>query len=210
MTPFLQFTCWREPAVFMLLTGLAPPHHANAVANGSVHRQKRDAPIRVTWLGHAGFEIVSAGGTRLLIDPWLEGNSAAPVAYRDSTRYSAPSTRPAAILVTHAHGDHDADAARLSRLSGAKVVATGDHISSEGDSLRDGWRPSRPGSGNRGRCHSPVFSSEGDSADAHRNTAAAIRHRGRRSQSVPRGLTYSDSRSGSRSNFLIQPCVTLR
>ena len=125
MTPFLRFIRWRALAAVILLAGFATPHRTNA-ANGSVHRQKRDAPIRVTWLGHAGFEIVSAGGTRLLIDPWLEGNSAAPIAYRDSARYSAPATRPAAILVTHAHGDHDADVARLSRLSGARVVATGE------------------------------------------------------------------------------------
>jgi L-ascorbate metabolism protein UlaG (beta-lactamase superfamily) len=99
------------------------------VVPGSLHAQtKRPAKIRVTWLGHAGFEIVSPGGTRLLIDPWIEGNSAAPAAYRDSARYSASDTRPAAILVTHAHGDHDADVARLARLSGAPVVATGDHL----------------------------------------------------------------------------------
>jgi hypothetical protein len=27
--------------------------------------------ISITWLGHAAFEIVSPGGTRLLIDPFL-------------------------------------------------------------------------------------------------------------------------------------------
>ena len=86
------------------------------------------SPIRVTWLGHAGFEIVSSGGTRLLIDPWIDGNAAAPTAWRDSMRYSAAATRPTAILATHAHGDHDADVARLARLSGAPVIATGDHV----------------------------------------------------------------------------------
>jgi L-ascorbate metabolism protein UlaG (beta-lactamase superfamily) len=85
------------------------------------------ASIRVTWLGHAGFEVVSPGGTRLLIDPWISG-AATPAAYRDSARYQAPATRPAAILVTHAHADHDADAARIGRISGAPVIATGDHL----------------------------------------------------------------------------------
>jgi L-ascorbate metabolism protein UlaG (beta-lactamase superfamily) len=101
---------------------------AGAQTRGSASASRSTAKIRVTWLGHAGFEIVSPGGTRLLIDPWIEGNSAAPAAYRDSARYSASDTRPAAILVTHAHGDHDADVARLARLSGAPVVATGDHL----------------------------------------------------------------------------------
>lgn len=85
-------------------------------------------PVRVTWLGHAAFEIVSPGGTRLLIDPWIGDNTATPPAFKDSMRYAAPATRPAAILVTHAHGDHDADVARLARVSDAKVIATGDHI----------------------------------------------------------------------------------
>jgi L-ascorbate metabolism protein UlaG (beta-lactamase superfamily) len=88
----------------------------------------KSAHIRITWLGHAGFEIISPGGTRLLIDPWIEGNSAAPPAFRDSSRYMASETRPSAILVTHAHGDHAADVPRFARVSGAPVVATGDHL----------------------------------------------------------------------------------
>jgi L-ascorbate metabolism protein UlaG (beta-lactamase superfamily) len=84
-------------------------------------------PIRLTWLGHAGFEIVSPGGTRLLIDPWI-ANAAIPPDYADTARYAAPATRPAAILVTHPHGDHAGDAPALARVSGAQVVATGDHI----------------------------------------------------------------------------------
>ena len=34
--------------------------------------------ISITWLGHAAFEIVSPGGTRLLIDPFLAKNPATP------------------------------------------------------------------------------------------------------------------------------------
>jgi len=86
------------------------------------------APIRITWLGHAAFEIISPTGTRLLIDPWIGDNPATPAAFKDSTRYSTLTTRPDAILVTHAHGDHDADVARFARVSNAKVIATGDHI----------------------------------------------------------------------------------
>ena len=101
-----------------------------AAATSGVSAQTHSAtqPIRITWMGHAAFEIVSPGGTRLLIDPWIGDNPATPAAFKDSTRYSTASTRPAAILVTHAHSDHDADVARLARLSDAKVIASGDHI----------------------------------------------------------------------------------
>jgi L-ascorbate metabolism protein UlaG (beta-lactamase superfamily) len=101
---------------------------ASAQTRAPAAPSRASARIRITWLGHAGFEIVSPGNTRLLIDPWIDGNSAAPAAWRDSSRFSTDSTRPAAILVTHAHGDHDGDAARIARLSGARVVASGDHL----------------------------------------------------------------------------------
>ena len=79
-------------------------------------------------MGHAAFEIVSPGGTRLLIDPWIGENPAIPASFKDSTHYSTRGIRPDAILVTHAHADHDADVARIARFSNAKVIATGDHI----------------------------------------------------------------------------------
>ena len=49
--------------------------------------------ISITWLGHAAFEIVSPGGTRLLIDPFLTKNPATPAEYKDLTRYH-PSQYP--------------------------------------------------------------------------------------------------------------------
>jgi L-ascorbate metabolism protein UlaG (beta-lactamase superfamily) len=112
----------------VILGAVGTPEVTSAQARSGAKRPNARAGIRVTWLGHAGFEIVSPGGTRVLIDPWIEGNGAAPEAFRDSSRYSRPDTRPAAILVTHHHGDHDADVPRLARLSGAPVVATGDHL----------------------------------------------------------------------------------
>src|SRR6266571_6260488 len=62
--------------------------------------------IKVTWLGHAAFEVVTPGGTHLLIDPFLKQNPATPAEYKDLSRY-----KPAAILVSHSHFDHSADAA---------------------------------------------------------------------------------------------------
>ncbi len=77
------------------------------------------APFQVTWLGHAAFEVVSPGGTRLLIDPYLTKDPATPQADKDLSRY-----KPAAILLTHSHFDHVGDTVALAKASGAKVVST--------------------------------------------------------------------------------------
>ncbi|MFP2930593.1 metal-dependent hydrolase [Pyxidicoccus sp. 3LG] len=80
----------------------------------------------MTWLGHAAFEVVSPGGTRLLIDPWLKENPKTPAEWKDLARFARE--KPAAILVTHAHGDHAPDVPELARVSGALVVSTGEHL----------------------------------------------------------------------------------
>jgi L-ascorbate metabolism protein UlaG (beta-lactamase superfamily) len=74
--------------------------------------------ISITWLGHAAFEIVSPGGTHLLIDPFLTKNPATPTENKDLARY-----HPSHILVTHSHGDHLGDAVELAKLSKAKLVS---------------------------------------------------------------------------------------
>src|SRR5947208_13526015 len=74
--------------------------------------------ISITWLGHAAFEIVSPGGTHLLIDPFLTKNPATPSERKDLARY-----HPSHILVTHSHGDHLGDAVELVRLSKSKLVS---------------------------------------------------------------------------------------
>lgn len=54
---------------------------------------------KVKWLGHAGFEIVTGGNKRILIDPWITGNPSAPVGKEDIQK-------PDLILLTHDHFDH--------------------------------------------------------------------------------------------------------
>ena len=85
------------------------------------------APIEVTWLGHAAFSIVSPGGTRLLIDPFIHGNPATPDSLQDLTRY-----HPNFILVTHSHFDHSADAKAIAVASGAPVIGSFDWVTSLG------------------------------------------------------------------------------
>jgi len=83
--------------------------------------------IKVTWLGHAAFEVVSPGGTRILIDPFLSKNPVTPQEYKDLARY-----KPAAILVSHSHFDHSGDAAAIAKASGAVVVGTFDFVQTLG------------------------------------------------------------------------------
>ena len=82
------------------------------------------AKTEVTWLGHAAFEIVSPGGTRLVVDPFLTQNPTTPKDKKDLSKY-----QPAAILVSHSHSDHMADAVALAKASGAKVISDFDLVS---------------------------------------------------------------------------------
>lgn len=85
------------------------------------------APIHVTWLGHAAFLVTSSGGTTLLIDPWLKGNPATPDSLQDLSRY-----HPTAIIVTHSHDDHAADAKAIALANGVPVIGDYDWVNTLG------------------------------------------------------------------------------
>jgi L-ascorbate metabolism protein UlaG (beta-lactamase superfamily) len=70
--------------------------------------------VQITFLGHACFEL-EAGGTRVLIDPYLTDN---PNAAR-----SADEVDPSHILLTHGHVDHYGDVIAIAERTGAAVVA---------------------------------------------------------------------------------------
>jgi L-ascorbate metabolism protein UlaG (beta-lactamase superfamily) len=105
---------------------------STATTAASLSAQQRGGatqPIQVRWLGHAAFEIVSAGGTRLLIDPWLAQNPATPDSLKQTARWTGDATKPAAILVSHSHFDHSGDAKAIAQASGARVIGTFDYVS---------------------------------------------------------------------------------
>lgn len=80
---------------------------------------RRDDRPSFTWLGHATVRCDLASGEVVVIDPFLEGNPKTPAAAKRFDRLDL-------VLVTHAHGDHMADAVALAKRHGALVIATYD------------------------------------------------------------------------------------
>ncbi len=71
---------------------------------------------RITWLGHSTVLVETAGGTNILIDPFIAQNPKYPKSF----------VLPSAIqyiLLTHGHGDHISDAAPTADKHGSTVVA---------------------------------------------------------------------------------------
>jgi L-ascorbate metabolism protein UlaG (beta-lactamase superfamily) len=70
--------------------------------------------INITWYGHACF-LIETDGTRLLIDPFLQGNPLAPV--------QPDEVDADYILVSHGHGDHVGDTVAIAKRTGATVIS---------------------------------------------------------------------------------------
>ena len=70
--------------------------------------------IKVRWLGHNCWSIIT-GGKTLLVDPFLNDSPTAPV--------KADGVAADYILVSHGHFDHVSDAAAIANRTGATVVA---------------------------------------------------------------------------------------
>jgi L-ascorbate metabolism protein UlaG (beta-lactamase superfamily) len=75
----------------------------------------------VLWLGQATVRITTPGGKVIVIDPWLTANPKAPAEWK---RLEALG-KVDAILVTHAHSDHFADAPALARMHNVPVYNAG-------------------------------------------------------------------------------------
>jgi L-ascorbate metabolism protein UlaG (beta-lactamase superfamily) len=68
----------------------------------------------IRFLGHACFELID-GDTRVLIDPFLNGNPKAAVGAGD--------VDPTHIFLTHGHQDHYGDIVEIAKRTSAQVVA---------------------------------------------------------------------------------------
>ena len=81
-----------------------------------------DAPVpagktEVLWLGQASVRITTPGGKVIMIDPWLKSNPKTPANFKDLKALG----KIDAILVTHAHFDHFADAPELAKMHNAPM-----------------------------------------------------------------------------------------
>lgn len=76
---------------------------------------------KITWYGHAAFEIVTPSGKVLLIDPWLS-NPSNPGA-KDGKNPIKNIGKADYIFVTHGHSDHVGNSVELAKRTGARLVA---------------------------------------------------------------------------------------
>ncbi len=72
--------------------------------------------VKITFLGHAAFKIVSPKGVVIYIDPFLSGNPKAPPEMKNVEKADL-------ILLTHGHGDHVGDTLSIAEKTHAKIVA---------------------------------------------------------------------------------------
>jgi L-ascorbate metabolism protein UlaG (beta-lactamase superfamily) len=75
-----------------------------------------DRRLRITWLGHSTFLVLTPGGRRVLFDPWLVENPSCPAGMKKPPKTDL-------VLVSHGHADHMGDVVSVARESGAPVVA---------------------------------------------------------------------------------------
>jgi L-ascorbate metabolism protein UlaG (beta-lactamase superfamily) len=88
--------------------------------------------MELTWLGHASFRL-DAGGKRIYIDPFLNGNPKCPDNEQTPERADI-------VAITHGHGDHVGDAVDIAKKHGATIIAPvelADSLSSQVDNVKD-------------------------------------------------------------------------
>jgi L-ascorbate metabolism protein UlaG (beta-lactamase superfamily) len=71
--------------------------------------------IKITWLGHATFLVVTPGGKNLILDPWITSNPATPADKKKIDKLDY-------MLISHGHSDHFADAVDLAKKHNPKVA----------------------------------------------------------------------------------------
>jgi L-ascorbate metabolism protein UlaG (beta-lactamase superfamily) len=84
--------------------------------------------VKVTYLGHSAFKMISPNGVVIYIDPFLSGNPQTPSEMKTVEKADL-------ILVTHGHGDHLGDTLAIAEKTNAKIIAIpelGRYLASKG------------------------------------------------------------------------------
>ncbi|MGA8075693.1 MAG: metal-dependent hydrolase [Candidatus Acidiferrales bacterium] len=71
---------------------------------------------RLTWLGHATFQVTTPSGKVVLFDPWLTTNPACPDSLKKLSALDI-------MLISHGHSDHMADAVALGKQFNPDIIA---------------------------------------------------------------------------------------
>ena len=64
--------------------------------------EKEIEGVKVTWLGHGTFYLISPTGAKILIDPWFTPNPDTPAEFKNMTVFQQVDM----LLITHGHIDH--------------------------------------------------------------------------------------------------------
>jgi L-ascorbate metabolism protein UlaG (beta-lactamase superfamily) len=79
--------------------------------------------VTITWLGHGTWLFEAAGGERILLDPWIDGNPSFPEGWKTQL-----SERIDAIALTHGHFDHVGDLMGIANQVQAPIVCMFDMV----------------------------------------------------------------------------------
>ncbi len=77
--------------------------------------------MKLKWLGHSAFELISDEGLNILVDPFIQANPACPLKAND--------VHTDVICITHGHADHFGDVVEIARDNPNLVVITNYEIS---------------------------------------------------------------------------------
>jgi len=73
--------------------------------------------MKIKWLGHPAFKIVSDEGTVIYMDPWIKKNPVCPIRLDDVIKADV-------VTVTHGHDDHLGDALEIVKKTGALLISS--------------------------------------------------------------------------------------
>ncbi len=78
--------------------------------------------VELQWFGQSAFKITTPGGKVIVIDPFITNNPKTPAPFKNLSKLGKVDL----ILITHGHGDHIGDLAKLAKMTGAKVALNAD------------------------------------------------------------------------------------